>query len=154
MSAREASKRASRRGGADTSAQGEAHNGDIVDARRLWLPSGGSGANGLRIYDLSPLLRTPAAAPTSLLASGTVNGKNPVDLWAASPYRGNRPVGAPFTRTHDVSVYVDQPVQQADGSVALRDIVLLAEGGSYTNTPATPAASSSSTSPTRATRWC
>ena len=114
-------------------AHGEAHNGDIVDQRRLWLPSGGSGTNGLRIYDLSPLLGTPAAAPTSLLASGTTNGVNPVDLWAASPYRGDRPVGAPFTHTHDISVYVDHPVQQANGSVAPRDIVLLAEGGAYTN---------------------
>ena len=112
---------------------GEAHNGDIVDARRLWLPSGGSGTNGLRIYDLSPVLETPAAAPVSLLADGTVNGRNPVDLWAASPYRGDRPIGAPFTHTHDISVYVDHPVQQEDGSVALRDIALLAEGGGYTN---------------------
>ena len=112
---------------------GEAHNGDIVDSRRLWLPSGGSGTNGLRIYDLSPVLGSPAAAPTSLLASGTVNGRNPVDLWAASPYRGNRPVGAAFTHTHDITVYVDHPVQQADGSVALRDIALLAEGGAYAN---------------------
>lgn len=112
---------------------GEAHNGDIVDARRLWLPSGGSGTNGLRIYDLTPLLGTPAAAPTSLLASGTTNGLNPVALWAASPYRGDRPVGAPFTHTHDISVYVDHPVQQSDGSVTRRDIALLAEGGSYLN---------------------
>jgi len=112
---------------------GEAHNGDIVDARRLWLPSGGSGTNGLRIYDLSPVLATPAAAPVSLLANGTVNGRNPVDLWAASPHRGERPIGSPFTHTHDISVYVDHPVQQADGSVALRDIALLAEGGSYAN---------------------
>jgi hypothetical protein len=110
---------------------GEAHNGDIVDARRLWLPSGGSGTNGLRIYDLSPLLGSPAAAPVSLLADGTFNGRNPVELWAASPHRGDRPIGAPFTHTHDISVYVDHPVRQADGSVAPRDIVLLAEGGSY-----------------------
>ena len=112
---------------------GEAHNGDIVDARRLWLPSGGSGTNGLRIYDLSPLLGTPAAAPVSLLAEGALNGRNPAELWAVSPYRGGRPIGAPFTHTHDISVYVDHPVQQADGTVVPRDIVLLAEGGSYTN---------------------
>ncbi len=37
-------------------ADGEAHNGDIVDERRLWLASGGLGVNGLRIYDLNPLL--------------------------------------------------------------------------------------------------
>ena len=113
---------------------GEAHNGDIVDGRGLWLPSGGSGTNGLRIYDLSPLLGSPAAAPTSLLASGTVNGRNPVELWKASPYyRGNPATEPAFTHTHDVSVYVDRPVQQPDGSVALRDIALLAEGGSYAN---------------------
>lgn len=112
---------------------GEAHNGDIVDARRLWIPSGGSGTNGLRIYDLSPLLESPAAAPTSLLASGALNGRNPVDLWAASPHRGDQPIGAPFTHTHDISVYVDHPVEQPDGSVAPRDILLLAEGGSYLN---------------------
>lgn len=113
---------------------GESHNGDIVDARRLWLPSGGSGANGLRIYDLSPLLGTPAAAPVSLLASGTTNGINPVELWKRSPhYRGDPATEPAFTHTHDMTVYVDHPVKQPDGSVALRDIVLLAEGGSYLN---------------------
>jgi len=113
---------------------GESHNGDIVDARRLWLPSGGSGANGLRIYDLSPLLGTPAAAPVSLLASGTANGINPVELWKRSPhYRGDPATEPAFTHTHDMTVYVDHPVKQPDGSVALRDIVLLAEGGSYLN---------------------
>ena len=113
---------------------GEAHNGDIVDARRLWLPSGGTGTNGLRIYDLSPLLGSPAGAPASLLASGTTNGLNPVELWKRSPhYRGNPATEPAFTHTHDVSVYVDHPVRQPDGSVAPRDIVLLAEGGAYAN---------------------
>jgi hypothetical protein len=113
---------------------GEAHNGDIVDARRLWIPSGGSGTNGLRIYDLSPLLGSPAAAPASLLASGTANGLNPVELWKRSPhYRGNPATEPAFTHTHDVSVYVDHPVAQPDGSVAARDILLLAEGGAYAN---------------------
>ena len=113
---------------------GEAHNGDIVDSRRLWLPSGGSGTNGLRIYDLSPLLRSPAAAPVSLLAAGTTNGLNPVELWKSSPYyRGNRATERAFTHTHDISVYVDHPVRQPDGTVALRDIALLAEGGAYAN---------------------
>src|SRR5919106_1433840 len=63
---------------------GEAHNGDIVDVRRLWIPSGGSGTNGLRIYDLSPVLGSPAAAPSSLLAADAANGLNPVELWKAS----------------------------------------------------------------------
>jgi hypothetical protein len=113
---------------------GEAHNGDIVDERRIWLPSGGSGTNGLRIYDLSPLLQSPAAAPVSLLASGTTNGQNPVELWKQSPhYRGDPATEPAFTHTHDISVYVDRPVLQPDGSVQNRDIVLLAEGGSYAN---------------------
>jgi hypothetical protein len=113
---------------------GEAHNGDIVDARGIWLPSGGLGTNGLRIYDLSPLLHEPPAAPASLLASGTANGLNPVELWKASPhYRGDPATEPAFTHTHDISVYVDHPVQQPDGSVALRDIALLAEGGAYAN---------------------
>ncbi|MDQ3691550.1 MAG: hypothetical protein M3406_16265, partial [Chloroflexota bacterium] len=116
------------------STHGESHNGDIVDSRRLWLASGGSGTNGLRIYDLSPLLRSPAAAPVSLLASGVTNGINPAELWKRSPhYRGNAATEPGFTHTHDMSVYVDHPVRQPDGSTALRDIVLLAEGGAYAN---------------------
>jgi len=106
---------------------GEAHNGDIVDERRLWLASGGSGIRGLRIYDLAPVLAAKPAAPENLFRG------NPVELWQTSPHRGERPVGAPFTHTHDVSVYVDYPVRQPDGSLASRDIALLAEGGSYTN---------------------
>ncbi|MBI4261219.1 MAG: hypothetical protein HY658_11700 [Actinobacteria bacterium] len=119
---------------------GEAHNGDIVDQRRLWLPSGGAGPdgiNGLRIYDLRPTIRTPAAkcrpadadnpcAPVRLF-----NG-NPVALWESSPFRQGRPVGAAFTHTHDVSVYVGHPVRMG-GKTVKRDIVLLAEGGSYAN---------------------
>ena len=113
---------------------GEAHNGDIVDARRLWLPSGGSGTNGLRIYDITPVLASPAAAPRSLLAAGTANGVNPVELWKASPhYRGDPATEPAFTHTHDITVYVDRPVTQPDGSVARRDIALLAEGGAYAN---------------------
>lgn len=106
-------------------ADGEAHNGDIVDQRRLWLASGGSGVNGLRIYDLSPLLGSTPAAPTNLFRA------NPVTLWESSPYRQGRPVGAPFTHTHDTTIYVDYPVRRPDGSYQPRDIVLLAEGGSY-----------------------
>jgi hypothetical protein len=112
---------------------GEAHNGDIVDARRLWLPSGGANRteggvlykNGLRIYDLNPLLGATPQAP-ALLFRG-----DPVELWASSPYREGRPIGNAFTHTHDVTVYTDYPVRQPDGSYAPRDIALLAEGGSY-----------------------
>ena len=101
---------------------GESHNGDIVDARRLYFPSGGVGAQGLRIYDLNPLLGMPAGAPANVFRG------NPLTLWESSPYRNGRPVGAPFTHTHDIEVYVDYPV---DG-LGLRDIALLAEGGNYT----------------------
>jgi hypothetical protein len=104
---------------------GEAHNGDIVDERRLWFASGGSGVNGLRIYDLNPLLGSPPDAPANLFRG------DPVALWTSSPYRGNRPIGNAFTHTHDVSIYVDYPVRQPDGSLAPRDIALLAEGGNY-----------------------
>ena len=108
-------------------ADGEAHNGDIVDERRLWLASGGLGVNGLRIYDLNPLLGATPQAPANLFRG------DPVVLWETSPHRAGRPVGAAFTHTHDVSVYVDYPVRQPDGSFASRDIALLAEGGTYTN---------------------
>jgi hypothetical protein len=106
-------------------ADGEAHNGDIVDERRLWLASGGLGVNGLRIYDLNPLLKATPAAPANLFRG------NPVDLWASSPHRDGRPVGPAFTHTHDITVYTDYPVRRPDGSLQPRDIVLLAEGGSY-----------------------
>jgi hypothetical protein len=108
-------------------ADGEAHNGDIVDERRLWVASGGAGVNGLRIYDLNPLLGSPPAAPANLFRG------DPVELWKSSPYRAGREVGQAFTHTHDVSVYLDYPVRQPDGSVVPRDIALLAEGGSYLN---------------------
>ncbi|MDP8903746.1 MAG: hypothetical protein M3N29_00260 [Chloroflexota bacterium] len=106
---------------------GESHNGDIVDARRLYLPSGGVGVQGLRIYDLTPLLGDPPAAPAILFRG------DPVALWEASPFREGRAVGAAYTHTHDIEVYVDHPVRQPDGSLARRDIALLAEGGSYLN---------------------
>ena len=102
---------------------GESHNGDIVDSRRLYLPSGGSGDQGLRIYDLNPLLGEPPAAPTNLFRG------NPGKLWEASPYRGDKPVGATFTHTHDVEIYTDYRVK----GLGKRDILLLAEGGSYAN---------------------
>jgi hypothetical protein len=101
---------------------GESHNGDIVDARRLWLPSGGRGAQGLRIYDLNPLVGTPQGAPANIFRG------NPTALWEVSPFRGAKPVGAAFTHTHDIEIYVDYPVE----GLGLRDIALLAEGGNYT----------------------
>jgi hypothetical protein len=106
-------------------ADGESHNGDIADARRIWMPSGGSGAQGLRIYDLNPLLGSTPAAPANLFRG------NPGDLWASSPYRNGRAIGQPFTHTHDLEIYLDHSVRQPDGSYAPRDIVLLAEGGNY-----------------------
>jgi hypothetical protein len=101
---------------------GESHNGDIVDSRRIYLPSGGRGAQGLRIYDLNPLVGTPAGAPQNIFRG------NPTTLWEASPYRQGKPVGAPFTHTHDIEVYVNYPVQ----GLGRRDITMLAEGGNYT----------------------
>jgi hypothetical protein len=101
---------------------GESHNGDIVDARRTYFPSGGVGDQGLRIYDLQPLLGEQPAAPRNLFRG------DPVKLWEASPYRGDKPVGAAFTHTHDITIYPDHPVE---GS-GTRDVALLAEGGNYT----------------------
>ena len=100
---------------------GESHNGDIVDSRRLYLPSGGRGAQGLRIYDLSPLVGTPNGAPANIFRG------DPTALWEASPFRGDKPVGAAFTHTHDIEVYVNHPVE----GLGARDIALLAEGGNY-----------------------
>jgi hypothetical protein len=101
---------------------GESHNGDIVDSRRIYLPSGGRGAQGLRIYDLNPLVGTPAGAPQNIFRG------NPTTLWEASPYRQGKPVGAAFTHTHDIEVYVNFSVQ----GLGRRDIAMLAEGGNYT----------------------
>lgn len=117
---------------------GEAHNGDIVDARKLWLPSGGSNTNGLRIYDMSPLLQAPPAAPTKLISA------NPHVLWQSSPYKEfyNKPVGGSFNHTHDIEIYADREIelppwewvdQNGDGTPdptrGLRDIALLAAAG-------------------------
>jgi hypothetical protein len=122
------------RGGAD----GEAHNGDIVDSRKLWLPSGGGGNNGLRIYDMSPLLNTPPAAPIKLFAG------NPHSLWQASQYRTyyGKSTGGTFNHTHDIEVYADRNIllpewewvdqngdQVPDPTFGLRDIALLAAAG-------------------------
>jgi hypothetical protein len=101
---------------------GESHNGDIVDSRRTYFPSGGVGDQGLRIYDLQPLLGEQPAAPRNLFRG------DPVKMWEASPYRGDKPVGAAFTHTHDITIYPDHPVEGA----GTRDIALLAEGGNYT----------------------
>ena len=142
------------------SADGESHNGDISDKRQIWVASGGSGSNGLRIYDITPTVTTPASectpvahtsddagrggnpnpcAPDKLYgsvpatAADPVGQGNPTLLWQNSPYRQGRPVGAPFTHTHDVEIYTDYPVRQPDGTTAPRDILLLAEGGNYTS---------------------
>ena len=128
---------------------GEAHNSDIFDAKRLWLPSGSGGDNGLRIYDLQPLLDNPPDPPPAP-GTNTPNANDPVRLWPPddcrndaavlcdpvtlwqnSPYRGDQPVGPAFDHTHDVTIYPNHPVQQPDGSFKPRDIVLLAEGGRY-----------------------
>ena len=101
---------------------GESHNGDIVDNRRLYFPSGGVGAQGLRIYDMSSLLSPTPAAPQNIFRG------DPTALWEASPYRNGRPVGAPFTHTHDISIYTNRRV----AGLGRRDIALLAEGGNYT----------------------
>ena len=101
---------------------GESHNGDIVDSRRLWIASGAGGENGLRIYDLNPLLQNPPAAPAAIFRG------DPAEMWAASPHLGNKDPGDGFTHTHDMTIYPDLEV----GGVK-RDILLLAEGGSYTN---------------------
>jgi hypothetical protein len=112
--------------GVATPQDGESHNGDIVDARRWYLPSGlgplGGVQNGLRIYDMNPLLESPARAPQILFRG------DPVALWEASPYRRGRPVGPAYTHTHDIEVYLDHPV----AGLGPRDIALMAEGGNYT----------------------
>jgi hypothetical protein len=117
---------------------GEAHNGDIVDARKLWLPSGGGGNSGIKLYDLSPLLQNPPAAPIKVF------GGNPHSMWMNSPYRGNKPAGDAFGHTHDIEVYTDYNLllqqaewvdQNGDGTAdptyAKRDIALLAGSVGY-----------------------
>jgi hypothetical protein len=116
----------------------ESHNGDIVDARKLWLPSGGGNLNGLRIYDMSPLLQDPPAAPAKLFAG------NPHALWQASPYRTfyEKPSGGAFNHTHDIEIYTDRTIQlpewewvdqdgdgTPDPTQGQRDIALLAAAG-------------------------
>ena len=116
-------------------ADGEAHNGDIVDARRTFFASG---SVNLRIYDLNPLLGEKPAAPAQ------ITNVSPLTLWKDSPYRGDRPIGGGSTSIHDIEVYTDRDVLLpeaqwtdrdgdgvADKTYAKRDIALLAEGGSY-----------------------
>lgn len=105
---------------------GEAHNADIFDEERLWLPSGGAGDRGFRIYDMEPLLAATPAEPTELWPGDT--GLDPTELWEASPFRGdNEPVGDAFTHTHDITIYPNYEVE----GLGQRDIILLAEGGAY-----------------------
>jgi len=116
---------------------GESHNGDIVDSRGWWIPSG---LVNFRIYDLKPMLEETPRAPQRLVSI------NPKDLWEQSPYRGDRPVGGGSTSIHDIEIYADRDVllpqdqwtdQDGDGVVdptrAKRDIALVAEGGNYLN---------------------
>ncbi|HEX7255719.1 MAG TPA: CARDB domain-containing protein [Gaiellaceae bacterium] len=119
------------------SVDGEAHNGDIVDERKLWLASGGFPFHGgLRIYDLTPLLSTPASACRPDAADNPckpvrIFRDDPVELWKRSPHYRPHPSGTEpvFTHTHDITVYTDYPVE----GLGPRDIALLAEGGAYTN---------------------
>jgi hypothetical protein len=122
-------------------ADGEAHNGDISDLRKWWLPSGGTNDNGLRIYDIRPLLRSDPTKreplrlfpPTSCRDNPDVIDCDPVTLWKNSPYRGNKPVGPDFSHTHDITLYENFPVRVEDDDYVRRDIILLAEGGNYTS---------------------
>jgi hypothetical protein len=88
------------------STDGESHNGDIVDPRRLWLPSGGGGNNFVRIYDMEPLLQSPPAAPAKIF-SGNIQ-----TMWLNSPYRLKlgKPTGPVPTHIHDLEVYTDHRV--------------------------------------------
>jgi hypothetical protein len=129
----------------------ESHNGDFFDAKRYWLPSGGGSGSikdaGLRIYDMQPTLDNPPDPTNTNPANDPVRLFppddcwtdvailcDPVTLWRDSPHRGDQPVGPePFSHTHDITIYPSYPVQQPDGTFANRDIILMAEGGNYTN---------------------
>ncbi|HWG93240.1 MAG TPA: hypothetical protein VNU66_03300 [Mycobacteriales bacterium] len=115
---------------------GESHNGDIIDSRGWWVPSG---RQDFRIYDLAPLLEPTPQAPTRFVSV------TPRELWKNSPHRGDRPeVTGPTTSIHDIEIYADRRVllpqaewEDADGdgtkdkTYGLRDIALVAEGGDY-----------------------
>ena len=124
---------------------GESHNVDFHDGRRLMFSSGGSGDNGLRIYNVQPVLENPpdpnganpANDPIRLWPPDSCRTDaavfcDPKTLWENSPFRQGRPVGAAFTHTHDITIYPNYQVMQANGQFAPRDIILLAEGGNYT----------------------
>jgi hypothetical protein len=119
---------------------GEAHNGDIVDSRRLFLPSGGRGDSLVRIYDLNPLLQSPPAAPARLF-NGNIN-----TMWLNSPYRLalGRQAGLNPSHIHDLEVYTDYNLlllpsewtdQDGDGdpdpTYEKRDIALYAASQDY-----------------------
>jgi hypothetical protein len=113
-------------------ADGEAHNGAIAHERRLWLPSGGRGDNGLRLYDMNPLLGDEPAAPAVVFRG------SPAALWEASPHRGDRPTGPAYDHTHDLQIYLDHEIllpesEWVDGQPTYgeRDIIFVAEGGRY-----------------------
>ena len=119
---------------------GSAHTGDIVDARKLWLPNNPS---GFPIYDVSPVLQEPPQAPV-LLSNATLR-----TLWLNSPYRRGRAVGpAPAGGYHDITVYTDLRVLldqnqwvdedgdgTADPTYGPRDIAFAAEAGSLNLLP-------------------
>jgi hypothetical protein len=100
---------------------GESHNGDIVDARGWWVPSG---LREFRIYDLAPLLAEDGPQEPALLFR-----ENPAQLWAKSPHFDGKPGGG-TTSIHDIEIYTDREVVR-DGKVERRDIALVAEGGNY-----------------------
>ncbi|MQA98741.1 MAG: hypothetical protein GEU78_00365 [Actinobacteria bacterium] len=119
------------------SSDGESHNSDVLDARGLWIPSGGSPNGGLRIFDLRPLLQDPPAAPINIMRT------NPNVLWNNSPHRTGPPDDN-YSHTHDVEAYLDyqillpedQWVDQDEDGIAdptreERDILLMVEGGNY-----------------------
>ena len=100
---------------------GESHNGDIVDARGWWVPSG---LREFRIYDLNPLLSADGPKAPATLFRG-----NPAELWAKSPHFDGKPGGG-TTSIHDIEIYADREVVR-NGVVEKRDIALVAEGGNY-----------------------
>jgi hypothetical protein len=92
---------------------GESHNGDIVDSRGWWVPSG---LTDFRIYDLKPLLGATVAPPANLVRV------NIGQLWADSPYNpvpGDR-AGGGRTSIHDIEIYADRPTLLPPTSGATR----------------------------------
>ncbi|MDQ3991550.1 MAG: hypothetical protein M3245_04475 [Actinomycetota bacterium] len=135
-----------------TGGEGESHNGDIADARGLWLPSGGRSGTMLRIYDITPLAQTPPQPPARI-AAGNLN-----TMWTSSPYREalGKPVGVAPTHIHDLEIYLDHRVlllpdewvdQSGDGTAdptyATKDLAFYAASQDY---PLTVGASSTNPS--------